>query len=165
MVKTIQIELTDQVCSLGEAYARKHTTTPPKTALLSCEGMCLRGEVARRAANLIAHQLAPEQAVRICHGGLLETASGMKELVRRADQVLVLDGCFLACGTRITKGAFPDLEPDTVITDELFEFDRNLFGVDEMPEAEIQAHAQVVANKIATKYLGRPTTEPQQGLS
>lgn len=153
MAETIQIELTDQVCPLGESYAQRHMTTPPKAAVISCEGMCLRGEVARRAANLIAHQLVPERAVRICHGGFLGAVCGMKELVRRADKVLVLDGCFMECSTRITKGAFPDLKPDVVITDRLFEFNRNLFGVDEMSEAEIQAHAQVVANRIAAEYL------------
>ncbi|MFQ5580926.1 MAG: putative zinc-binding protein [Nitrospiria bacterium] len=153
MTETIQVKLTNQVCPLGTLYAQKHSTTPPKAAVTSCEGMCLRGEIARRAANLIAHQLAPEKAVRICHGGFLETGGGMKELVQRADQVLVLDGCFMACGTRLTKGAFPELKPDVVITDKLFEFDRNLFGVDEMPEAEIQAHAQVVANKVVEEYL------------
>ena len=153
MAETIQVKLTDQVCPLGTVYAQKHMTTPPKAAVISCEGMCLRGEIARRAANLIARQLAPEKAVRICHGGLLETGGGMKELVQRADRVLVLDGCFMLCGTRLTQGAFPDLTPDVVIIDKLFEFDHNLFGVDEMPEAEIQAHAQTAAKKIVTEYL------------
>ena len=49
MTATIQVRLTDQRCDLGDAYAQKHWTTPPKIAVLSCEGMCLRGEVARRA--------------------------------------------------------------------------------------------------------------------
>ncbi len=57
MTNTIQVRLTDQRCELGDAYAQKHWTIPPKIAVLSCEGMCLRGEVARRAANLIAHEL------------------------------------------------------------------------------------------------------------
>jgi hypothetical protein len=33
-----------------------------------CEGA--KGEVARLAANLIAHRLAPENTVRICLGGV-----------------------------------------------------------------------------------------------
>ena len=96
---------------MSDAYASKHMTTPPETAVLSCEGVCLRGDVARRAANLIAHQLAPDQAVRICHGGLLETSGGMRELVKRADRVLMLDGCGLACGRRLLKGAMPEVRP------------------------------------------------------
>ena len=156
MADTITVRLTDQRCELGDAYARKHLTTPPKVAVLSCEGMCLRGEVARLAANLIAHELSPERTVRICHGGLLETSGGMRDLVERADQVLVLDGCPLACGTRLLKGAFPEIKPTVAFADGLFEFDRVLFGVDEMPEAEIKAHAREVARVIAERLDGAP---------
>ena len=160
MTDTIQVRLTDQRCELGDAYARKHMTTPPKMAVLSCEGMCLRGDVARRAATLIAHELAPERTVRVCHGGLLETSGGMRELVERADQVLVLDGCGLACGTRLLKGAFPEIKPTAVFTDGLFEFDRTLFGVDEMPEAEIETHVRAVAERVIAERLDGVPAEP-----
>src|SRR5512136_2807456 len=132
MTDTIQIKLTTQRCELGDAYAQKHLTTPPKVAVLSCEGMCLRGEVARRAANLIAHELEPERTVRVCHGGLLETSGGMRELVERAETVLLLDGCSLACGARLLKGAFPEIQPAVTFTDRLFELDRPAFSVDEV---------------------------------
>ena len=155
MTDTIQVKLTSQRCALGDAYAQKHMTTPPKTAVLSCEGMCLRGEVARRAANLLAHELAPDQAVRVCHGGLLEVSGGMRDLVERADQVLMLDGCGLACGTRLLKGALPEVQPTVVLTDQLFDFDRALFGVDEMPEATIRAYARTVAEHVQATKLGR----------
>lgn len=148
MTQTIQVKLTDKRCECGDAYALEHMTTPPKAALLSCEGMCLRGEISRRAANLIAHELAPERTVRICHGGLLETASGMRDLVQRADQVLMLDGCGLACGTRLLKAAFPDVKPTVVFTDGLFELENPAFGVNEIPEAEIKTHARLVAEQI-----------------
>ncbi len=153
MAKTIQIKLTNQACPAGLHHAQKHSTTPPKDAVISCEGACLKGETARRAANLIAHRLAPDKAVRICHGGLLEVAGGMRDLVARADRVLVLDGCPMACGTRIAKGAFPDLKPEVVFTNKLFELDSNLFGVDEMPETEINTNALEVATNIGRKYF------------
>lgn len=160
MTQTIQVKLTDQRCELGDAYAQKHLTTPPKVAVLSCEGMCLRGEVARRAANLIAHELAPERTVRVCHGGLLETSGGMRELVERADTVLLLDGCPLACGTRLLKGAFPQSKPTVVFTDRLFELDRPVFGVEEVAEADIKAYARIVAEKvIAEKLNGQPAQQ------
>ena len=158
MSKTIEVKLTEKPCPLGEAYARKHSTTPPKTAVLSCEGMCLRGEIARRAANLITHALAPERTVRVCHGGLLEVGGGMRHLVERADRVLMLDGCALACGTRLLKGAVPQVKPTVLFTDGLIEFDRSLFGVDEMPEEQIRAHARTVAEKIAAMPL-RPEVD------
>ncbi len=161
MTTTIQVRLTDQRCELGDAYARKHWTTPPKIAVLSCEGMCLRGEVARRAANLIAHELEPERTVRVCHGGLLETSGGMRELVERADHILLLDGCALACGTRLLKGAFPDSKPDVAFTDQLFELERPVFSVAEVTEGEIKTYARTVAeNVLAEKLNGAPTGTP-----
>lgn len=153
MAETIQVKLTDQRCALGDAYARKHLSSPPKTAVLSCEGMCLRGDVARRAANLLAHELAPERAVRVCHGGLLETSSGMRELVERADKVLMLDGCSLACGTRLLKGALPEVRPAVVFTDRLFDSDEVAFGVEEVPEEEIKVYARTVAEKVLAEQL------------
>ncbi len=159
MTHTIQVNLTEQRCELGDAYAQKHMTTPPKVAVLSCEGMCLRGEVARRAANLLAHQRAPDRTVRICHGGLLEVSGGMRELVERADQVLMLDGCGLACGTRLLKGALPDIQPAVVFTNQLFDCDATVFGVDEVTEADIQSYAQAVAEKILAANLGRESSD------
>jgi len=153
MTDTIQVKLTDQRCELGDAYAQKHWTTPPKIAVLSCEGMCLRGEVARRAANLIAHELAPDRTVRVCHGGLLETSGGMRDLVERADHILLLDGCSLACGTRLLKGAFPESKPSVAFTDQLFELDRPLFSVDEVTEVEIKTYARTVAEKVVAEKL------------
>jgi len=150
---TIQVKLTDARCELGDSYAQKHMTTPPKVAVLSCEGMCLRGEVARQAANLITFELAPDRAVRVCHGGLLETGGGMRDLVARADAILMLDGCGMACGTRLLRGAFSDRRPTVVFTDGLFNFDTTLFGVNEMAEAEIRRHAGTVATRVVAEQL------------
>ena len=154
MPGTIQVKLTDARCDLGDSYAQKHMTTPPKAAVLSCEGMCLRGEIARRAANLIAFEIAPDRAVRVCHGGLLETGGGMRDLVERADAILMLDGCGMACGARLLRGAYPDRRPTVVFTDGMFEFDRTLFGVDEMAAAEIRQHAGTVAARVVAEKLG-----------
>lgn len=34
-------------CPACEEYAEKNATTPPKIAVMACEGACARGEVAR----------------------------------------------------------------------------------------------------------------------
>ncbi len=160
MTATIQVRLTDQRCDLGDAYAQKHWTTPPKIAVLSCEGMCLRGEVARRAANLIAHELEPDRTVRVCHGGLLEISGGMRELVERAKQILLLDGCSLACGTRLLKGAFPESKPNVAFTDQLFELKQPVFSVDEVTEVEIKTYARTVAERVIAEKLNGASAEP-----
>lgn len=153
MARTIQIKLAEQSCPAGISYAEKQSASAPKDAVICCEGMCLKGETARRAANLVAHKLIPDKAVRICHGGLLEAAGGMRDLVKRANRVLILDGCGMACATRLTKGAFPDLKPQVVFTDKLFEYNQSLFGVDEMDDAQINANAQKVAAQIVEKFF------------
>ena len=153
MAKTIEIELSEHSCAAGLGYARKQASEPPKDAVICCEGMCLKGETARRAANLIAHKLVPDKSVRICHGGLLEQAGGMRDLVKRANRVLVLDGCGMACGTRLTKGAFPGIEPRVVFTNQLFECDPDLFGVNEVPDSQISANAGKVAEQVVEKYF------------
>jgi uncharacterized metal-binding protein len=153
MTATIQVPLTDQRCSLGDVYAKKHLTTPPKAAILCCEGACLRGEIVRRAANLITRELAPDRTVRVCHGGLLETESGMKDLVRHADKVLMLDGCAMACGSRLMEGAMPEVKPIVAATDGLYKFDRSKFSIDEMSDEEMGRYARVVAEMLVAKHL------------
>lgn len=153
MAQTIQIQLAEQSCPAGVHYAEKHSAGAPKDAVICCEGMCLKGDTARRAANLVAHKLAPEKTVRICHGGLLEAVGGMRDLVQKANRVLILDGCGMACATRLTRGAFPDLKPQVVFTDKLFEHDPSLFGVDEMPDVEISANARKVAAHVVERFF------------
>ncbi|MEJ2366182.1 MAG: putative zinc-binding protein [Deltaproteobacteria bacterium] len=151
MADMIQIELSNHSCSAGLEYARRHSGLA-KDAILCCEGMCLKGETARRAANLMGHRLLPEKTVRICHGGLLEKNGGMRDLVQRANRVLILDGCGMACCTRLIKAAFPDLKPETVFTDKMSAYNDNPFGIDEVPESEIIANAQNVATTLVSKY-------------
>jgi uncharacterized metal-binding protein len=152
MADTIQIELSNQSCGAGLQYAQRQSAGLPKDAILCCEGMCLKGETARRAANLIGHRLAPEKTVRICHGGLLEKSGGMRDLIKRAPRVLILDGCGMACCTRLTRAAFPDLRPEVVFTNEMATYAGDPFGIDEVPEQEISANAQSVAAAVMDKY-------------
>ena len=154
MADTIHIKLSNQACGAGLEYARKESAGPPKDAILCCEGMCLKGETARRAANLLGHRLLPERTVRICHGGLLEKSGGMRDLIKRAPKVLILDGCGMACSSRLTKAAFPELKPEVVFTDKMSNYAGNPFGINEVPEAEILANAQSIAAAVQDKYYG-----------
>ena len=51
-------------CPAGEAYAKRNISEG-KIPVLSCEGPCIRGEIARLAANFVAHDV-PSFA-RACH--------------------------------------------------------------------------------------------------
>ena len=144
--ETIRIEKTNNVCPMCEDYAREQASKP--VAIMSCEGACLRGEIARRAANLICHSLAPERTVRICLGGAFTKDTGQRQLVGKAKRVIALEGCFINCSSRMMKGVIRELEPEVIIADKLYDFDRSLFGMDEMSEDEIKVHSQEVAKKI-----------------
>ncbi len=54
--ETVKIEKTKNVCPMCEDYARNQASKP--VVVMCCEGACLRGEIARQAANILCHRLA-----------------------------------------------------------------------------------------------------------
>lgn len=142
----VHIRKTKNVCSLCEDYAQRNATKP--IAVLSCEGACLRGEIARQAANKICYNLMPEKTVRICLGGAFTKDTGQRSLVRNAQRVVAIEGCFIRCASRMMQGVLDDLKPELIIADSLYELEGDIFGVDELPEEQIRAHAEQVAHKI-----------------
>ncbi|HBE78772.1 MAG TPA: hypothetical protein DDW65_13500 [Firmicutes bacterium] len=141
-----QIPKTKNVCPMCETYANHQADKP--VVVMCCEGACLRGEIARQAANLVCHRLAPEKTVRICLGGAFTKSTGQRNLVKDGKRVIALEGCFIECASRTMKAVIPDLNPELIIADELYDFDTNLFGINEMPEEEIKQHALEVAKKV-----------------
>ncbi len=161
-LETLKIEKIDQVCPACEKYAERHTTEPPKIAVLACEGACSKGEVARIAANLVAHHLAPEKTVRICLGGAFTKDTGQRNLVRRANKTIAIEGCFLRCSSRMMKAALPGLRPTIVQADTLYESDPNTFGIDEVSPEELRMRAEEVAELIVKKHIGSGTSTKLQ---
>ncbi len=145
--ETVTIQKTDKVCPMCEEYARREASKP--VVVMACEGACLRGEIARQAANILCFELAPEKTARLCLGGAFTKDTGQRQLARNAPKLLAIEGCFIECATRMMKGVAPGLAPEVVIADRLCDFDRRLFGINEMPEGEIRQHAREVAEKIA----------------
>ncbi len=148
------VEKTRNVCPMCEDYAKRQADKP--VAVMCCEGACLRGEVARQAANLLCRSLRPEQTVRICLGGAFTKDTGQRALVKHAARVIALEGCFLACASRTMKGVVRDLEPEVIVADRLYDFDRRLFGIDEMPAADVARHARTVAEQVADRLYAEP---------
>ncbi|HWR35045.1 MAG TPA: putative zinc-binding protein [Clostridia bacterium] len=147
--EAVMIQKTSKACSLCEDYAQRQASKP--IVVMSCEGGCLRGEVARRAANILCSQLAPEKTARLCLGGAFTKDTGQRALARNATRILAIEGCLIECATRMMKGVIPSLEPEVIIADRLYDFDRKLFGIEEMPEFELNEHARALANTIAVR--------------
>ncbi len=52
---TIEVSKTDKTCPIGETVGNSNLAGG-KIPVLSCEGACIRGEIARLAANLVAKE-------------------------------------------------------------------------------------------------------------
>ena len=92
---SLQVQGVKGICPAGEVYANKQIekkTIP----VLSCEGPCIRGEIARLAANFVAQDV-PSLA-RACHAETFFVPhSSMARWVKEARQNIMIDGCFLKC--------------------------------------------------------------------
>jgi hypothetical protein len=53
----------------------------------------------------------------------------------------------------------PDVNPTVIITDRLIELEPEIFGVDEMPDANIKAHARAAADHVIKTAIDQ-TLEP-----
>jgi uncharacterized metal-binding protein len=160
--EVVRIKKANSSCHFCDDYAERQKAKP--VAVMCCEGACLRGEIARQAANILCHSLASEKSVRICLGGAFTKDTGQRNLVRKAARLIALEGCFVNCSSRMMHGVIEGLRPEVIIADQLYDFDRTIFGVEGMPPEEIQAHARTVAHKVAVRYgIGETSLQQDSG--
>jgi len=156
----IQVEGHRTVCPLGETVGAK-MIAGGRIPVISCEGGCFRGEIARVAAHLVAKE---EPFSRGCHGEMFTAPrSAMAEWARKAERVVVIDGCFMRCHGRIMKN---------LVGDRMIQFDAlpiynrgNRYSetmlADEVPEAERHELARhVAAHVLSTLRELRSRPEP-----
>ncbi len=103
---SLDVDGVNGACPAGEKHAQENISEG-KIPVLSCEGPCIRGEVARLAANIVAEE---EPYARSCYAEtFLVPHSSMAEWVKDADKVVMIDGCFLLCLGRVLNN-FIDAE-------------------------------------------------------
>jgi uncharacterized metal-binding protein len=145
---SVEVEETEGKCPIGEKIG-KQNQAEGKIPVLSCEGGCIRGEIARLAANLVAKK---ESYGRGCHGELISIPhSAISQWTRNADKVVLIDGCFLRCHGRILR--------NIIGKDRLLEFDAlshykkytDIFDIDDVPEKERNQVARDVADWVLSK--------------
>jgi uncharacterized metal-binding protein len=145
----IDVEGVKGFCPAGEAYAEQQQAAK-SIPVLACEGPCIRGEIARLAANLIAHDV-PSLA-RACHAETFFVPhSAMASWVKDADTVVMLDGCFLKCHGRVLKGLIDDRKIVHIDALPLHKRFGDVFLMDDVAEEERIAVARDVANKVIAK--------------
>ena len=144
-------------CPAGEVYAKRQIeikTIP----VMSCEGPCIRGEIARLAANYVTQEL-PSLA-RACHAEtFLVPHSSMARWVKGADKSIMIDGCFLKCHGRVLNKLVGEDKVVEIDALPLYKKYTDIFLMDDVPEDERKAVARQVADKILAK-LKRQATVP-----
>ena len=155
---SLEVEGVNGACPAGEAYA-KQKISDGKIPVFSCEGPCIRGEIARLAANLVAQEV-PSFA-RACHAETFVVPhSSMARWVKQADQVIMIDGCFLICHGRILKKLVGEEKMIQIDTLPMHKKYNDIFLMDDVPEAERKAVARQVADKILA-LLEKDTEETE----
>lgn len=136
-------------CPAGETYAQQHIASG-SIPVLSCEGPCIRGEIARLAATLVAQEV-PSLA-RACHAeAFFVPHSSMARWVKEADKTIMVDGCFLKCHGRVLKGMIDESKVIHIDALPLYKRYTDLFSMDDVPEDERKAVAREVADKIIAR--------------
>jgi uncharacterized metal-binding protein len=143
------------VCPAGERWADEQIAES-RTPVYSCEGPCIRGDIARLAANYVAQE---EPYARCCHAETFFVPhSGMVRWAKGADKVIVIDGCFLKCHGRALESSVGE--------DKIVHFDalklhkkyKDVFLMDDVPEEERKEVARQVADQILETLAA--ATEP-----
>ena len=143
---TLEVEAVKGVCPAGEVYA-KQNLAEKRFPVFSCEGPCIRGDIARLVANLVAQEM-PSYA-RACHAEtFLVPHSSMARWVKDAEKSIVIDGCFLACHGRVLKKLIGEDKVVQIDAYPLYKKYSDLFSMDDVPEEERKAVARQVADKI-----------------
>ncbi len=145
------------VCPAGEVYAKRNIAA--KTIpVLSCEGPCIRGEVARLAANIVTEE-APY--ARCCYAEtLLVPHSSMTAWVKGAEKVVVIDGCFLRCLGRVLENVIDKEKIIHIDANPLYKEYSDVFLYTDVPHDARNELARRVADKILEKLRTYRLTEP-----
>ena len=143
---SLDVQAVKGLCPAGEAYATEQIAAK-RTPVLACEGPCIRGEIARLAANLVAQDLP--SVARACHAeAFFVPHSAMAAWVKGADRIVMIDGCFLKCHGRVLANLVDEEKIVHIDALPLYKKYTNIFLIDEVPEEERKTVAKSVANKI-----------------
>src|SRR5512140_1713270 len=145
-----------QGCADAKRFAEERRGGAPPKAVLACDGACIKGEVPRVAANVLTHRLERERSVRVCHGDALTAEdSGMLALMKRAPEVIAIEGCSLRCASVLLARRAPELRPTVIDAQRLYTYDRKrYFEILDMPRAELDARAEAVAEAVRERCFG-----------
>ncbi len=142
---SLKVDGVKGVCPAGEKWA-KDNISRNAIPVFACEGPCIRGEIARLAANTVGME---KPYARACYAEVaLVPQSSMAQWVKRADKIVMIDGCFLKCMGRVLNNLVDKNRIVHIDALRLHKKYSHLFLMDDVPEAERKETAQQVADKI-----------------
>ena len=133
------------LCPAGEAYAKKNMSEG-KIPVFSCEAPCIRGEIARLAADMVATE---EPFARCCHGETFAVPnSSMARWAKESDKVVMIDGCFLLCHGRILKNLIDEEKIFHIDALKVHKKYSNIFEAALVPESERKEVADYILAQL-----------------
>lgn len=154
---SLDVEAVEGFCSTGEQHAESAISND-KTPVISCEGPCIRGDIARLAANIVARE--GRGLARACHAETFFVPhSAMARWVKSASKCIVIDGCFLKCHGRVVKNL---IDKEKIIHFDVLPMHKKyskVFLMDEVPEAERHETARLVADRLLVLLESDATEE------
>jgi len=139
----LEVQATNKKCPIGETTG-KDNILKGKVPVLSCEGACIRGEIARLAASYVCKD---EGYARACHGELFSVPnSAMAQWVKKAQKVVLIDGCFLRCHGRILE--------NLVDAEKLIQFDALSYYKKYTDKFDINSVALLERKEVACDVAG-----------
>lgn len=141
----IHVDGVNGKCPAGEAWADTRLEQQ-KIPVLACEGPCIRGEIARQAANLVVNE---QPFARACFAeAFFVPHSSMRRWVQESEKVVMIDGCFLSCLGRVLNNLVDEEKIIHFDALELYKKYTDLFAIEDVPEAERIDTAKQVAEKV-----------------
>ena len=141
----VEVDGVKGVCPAGEAWAKQQINNK-KIPVLACEGPCVRGDIARRAANIVGEE---EPFGRACYPETFFVPhSSMARWVKEADKVVMVDGCFLKCIGRVLNNVVDREKIIHIDALKLYNKYTDYFHMDDVPEGERIETARHVADQI-----------------
>ena len=159
---SVEITGTDKHCPAGEKAGSRYIQEG-KIPVLSCEGACIRGEIARLAAHLVAKE---EPYRRGCHGELLTVpGSALAQWMKSAEKVVLIDGCFLHCHGRVLENLLGKEHLALFDAHSYYRKYNENFDIDEVPEAERRETARQVADAVLADLSRKAMKAPEQRVN
>ena len=160
---SLPVDGVEGLCPAGEKWARQNMLEK-KIPVFACEGPCIRGEIARLAANIVAKEMP--QYARCCYAEVaLVPHSAMARWAKAAEKAVVIDGCFLECIGRVVNNIVDREKVIHIDAHPLYKKYNDVFLMDDVPEDERKAVARSVADKIISNLKEQSASKGTGGVT